>query len=80
LAENSRVLALEHRIEATYDRQYNRALATLLKLREIPDAGLGSISAPNDPPPEFATATWDDHFQNEANPDDESKPEPICTE
>jgi hypothetical protein len=37
LADNSRALALQHRFEATYDRQYRQALAMLLKLRETPD-------------------------------------------
>jgi hypothetical protein len=36
LADNSRALALQHRLEATFDRQYNQALAMLLKLRQAP--------------------------------------------
>ncbi len=33
LADNSRALALQHRLESAYDRQFNQALAMLLKLR-----------------------------------------------
>ena len=66
LADNSRVLALQHRFEAAYDRQYNRALAMLLKLREVPDSNLDS-SAPSYPPIQLATETWDDDFQTEPN-------------
>ena len=62
LADNSRVLALQHRFEAAYDRQYNRALAMLLKLRETPDS-----TPPTYPPLQLATETWDDDFTSEAN-------------
>ncbi len=62
LADNSRVLGLQQRFEAAYDRQYNRALAMLLKLREVPDS-----TAPSYPPIQLATETWDDDFQREAN-------------
>jgi hypothetical protein len=62
LADNSRVLALQHRFEATYDRQYNRALTMFLKLRESPDS-----SSPSYPPLQLATETWDDDFQTEPN-------------
>lgn len=55
LADNSRALALQHRLEASYDRQYNHALAMLLKLRETPDS-----STP-------ATEPWQDDFQCEPN-------------
>ncbi len=55
LADNSRTLALQHRFEAAYDRQYNHALAMLLKLREIPNP-----SAPAGPPIQLATETWED--------------------
>jgi hypothetical protein len=70
LADNSRVLALEHRFEAAYDRQYNRSLAMLLKLREIPDS-----SPQNDPPIQLATETWDDQdddFSTEPNSEADS--------
>ncbi len=62
LADNSRALALQHRFEASYDRQYNRALAMLLKLRETPDS-----TPPTYPPLQLATETWDDDFSSEAN-------------
>ncbi len=62
LADNSRVLSLQQRFEAAYDRQYNRALAMLLKLREVPDS-----TAPSYPPIQLATETWDEDFQREAN-------------
>jgi len=62
LADNSRVLSLQQRFEAAYDRQYNRALAMLLKLREVPDS-----KAPSYPPIQLATETWDEDFQPEAN-------------
>ena len=68
LADNSRVLGLQHRSEAAYDRQYNRALAMLLKLRETPSPDPDS-SVPS-PPIQLATATWDDDFSDEANPSD----------
>ncbi len=54
LADNSRTLALQQRFEAAYDRQYNRALTLLLKLRQAPNP-----SAPSDPPIQFATETWE---------------------
>jgi hypothetical protein len=62
LADNSRVLALQHRLEVSYGRQYNQALAMLLKLREIPDT-----SPSSGPPIQLATETWDDDFQIETN-------------
>jgi len=55
LADNSRVLGLQHRLEAAYDRQYNRALVTMLKLRETPDASAASLPAIH-----LVTETWDD--------------------
>jgi hypothetical protein len=57
MADNSRALALQLRYEAAYDRQYNRALATLLKLRENPEP-----SAPLDPPIQLDTETWESDF------------------
>jgi hypothetical protein len=62
MADNSRALALQHRFEASYDRQYNHALAMLLKLREILDSSAASYL-----PIQLATETWDDELQNEAN-------------
>ena len=62
LADNSRTLALQHRFEAAYDRQYNHALAMLLKLRESPDP-----SANSGPPTQLATETWEDDLQSEPN-------------
>jgi len=62
LADNSRVLALQLRFEAAYDRQCNRALALLLKLRKAPDSGV-----PVDPPLQHTTETWDDDSQKEPN-------------
>ena len=45
LADSSRVLTIQHRFEAAFERQYNQALAMLLKMREIPD------SSPSSEPP-----------------------------
>jgi hypothetical protein len=42
MAQNSRPFVQQHRLEAFYDRQYHRALAELLKLREIPDSSPNS--------------------------------------
>ena len=67
LADNSRVLALQHRLEVSYGRQYNQALAMLLKLREIPDP-----SPSSGPPIQLATETWDDDFQIETNPESQT--------
>jgi hypothetical protein len=68
LADDSSALSLQHRLEGAYDRQYNRALAMLLKLRETPSPDPDS-SVPS-PPIQLATATWDDDFSDEANPSD----------
>src|SRR5579863_7314253 len=62
MADNSRALALQHRFEAAYDRQYNQALTLLLKLRESPDP-----SAPSGPTIQLATETWEDDFHGEPN-------------
>jgi hypothetical protein len=62
LADTSRVIALQHRLEVSYSRQYNQALAMLLKAREIPDSAASAYS-----PIQLATETWDDDFQTEAN-------------
>ena len=62
LADTSRVIALQHRLEVSYGRQYNQALAMLLKLREMPDS-----TAPAYSPIQLATETWDADFQTEAN-------------
>jgi hypothetical protein len=62
LADNFRVLALQHRFEAAYDRQYNHALAMLLKLRETPDSTPLTY-----PPLQLATETWDEDFSSEPN-------------
>jgi len=76
LADNSRVLGLQHRLEAAYDRQYYRAFAALLKLRETPNSSLDS-SAPRFPPILLATETWgdneDDDSPNETNSDAKSE-------
>jgi hypothetical protein len=66
MAENSRVLALQHRFEISYARQYNQALSMLLKLREAPDVSCDAGASPQ-PPVQLATETWDDDFQIEAN-------------
>ena len=63
LADNSRVLALQLRLEAAYHREFSRALASLLKLRQTPDSGI-----PADPPLLVATGTWDDDSQTEPTP------------
>jgi hypothetical protein len=68
LADNSRALALEHRFEIAFDRQYNRALAMLLKLRQAPDSNPDSISgeaAPGYPAIDLTTETWGDTFEDE---------------
>ncbi|HEY4362457.1 MAG TPA: hypothetical protein VGN17_15895 [Bryobacteraceae bacterium] len=62
LADNSRVLALQFRLEAAYQRQFNQALASLLKLRKTPNSGI-----PLDPPVQTATETWESDSQTEAN-------------
>jgi hypothetical protein len=70
LADNSRALALQHRFEAAYDRQYNRALTTLLKLRESPASSMNpslDSGAPSHPPIRLTTETWDDDFSDEAD-------------
>ena len=61
--------------EAGYDRQYNRALALLLKLRQAPDPGF-----PVDPLLQLATETWDDNSQNETNFDADPGKDPTCNE
>jgi hypothetical protein len=53
LADTSRVLALQHRLEVSYGRQYNQALAMLLKLREIRDSTATAYS-----PIQRATEPW----------------------
>jgi hypothetical protein len=81
LADNSRTHALQHRLgallddEAAYDRQYNHALAMLLKLRESPDA-----SASSGPPTHLATETWEDDLQGEPNVSAESETDFTCNE
>jgi hypothetical protein len=42
LAENSRSFARRHRLEVHYDRQYNQALAKLLKLRKTSSSSANS--------------------------------------
>jgi hypothetical protein len=67
LADNSRVLDLQHRYETGYDRQFCRAYAFFLKLREKPetqleDADFSQMSF------SFATATWEpasEHIQEQ---------------
>jgi len=64
LTETPDVIALPHRLEVSYSRQYNQALALLLKLRGTPDpAGDAALQ----PPLELSTETWDDNFSIEAN-------------
>jgi hypothetical protein len=63
LADNSRVLDLQHRYETGYDRQFCRAYAFFLKLREKPetqleDADFSQMSF------SFATATWEPAPEN----------------
>jgi hypothetical protein len=70
LADNSRALALQHRFEAAYDRQYNRALTTLLKLRESPASSIQpgpDSGVTSHPLIRLATETWDDDFSDEAD-------------
>jgi hypothetical protein len=62
LADTSRVIALQHRLEVSYGRQFSQALAMLLKLREIRDS-----TAPAYTRIQLATETWDDDSQTEAN-------------
>ncbi len=80
LADNSRVLALQLRLEAAYDRQYHRALALLLKLRLVKPSLVKRSDAPVDPPPQLATETWDDDSQGEPNFDADLETDPACNE
>ncbi len=86
LADNSRVLDLQHRYETGYDRQFCRAYAFFLKLREKPetqleDSDFSQMSF------SFATATWEPapkQSQEESAdelppPDPEPNPEPAET-
>ncbi len=75
LADNSRVLALQLRLETAYSREFNRALALLLKSRQAPDS-----SVPLDPPLQIATETWDDDSQTEPNFDADPAKDPTCNE
>ncbi len=54
LADNSPSFGQQHRLEAIYDRDFNQALAKLLKLRKTP-------------PLQLATESRHDDFQTEAN-------------
>jgi len=56
-AGSAAVLALQHALEASYGRQYNQALAMLLKLRET--SAYSHI--------QLATETCDDDIQIETN-------------
>src|SRR5580658_2660311 len=79
LADTSRVLELEHLLEAGHDRQYNRALTMLLKLREAPKSRVdsGALTAF---PSETVTGTWEDDCQDEANFEAISEDDFICNE
>jgi len=73
LADNSRVLDLQHRYETGYDRQFCRAYAFFLKLREKPetqieDSDFSQMSF------SFATATWES--APEQAPPDPPTPDP----
>ena len=80
LADSSRALALQLRYEAAYDRQYNRALALLLKLREMPGPSVSLPHTDIDPPLQIATETWDDDSPNEPNFDADPGKNPTCNE
>jgi hypothetical protein len=77
LADNSRVLDLQHRYETGYDRQFCRAYAFFLKLREKPetqleDADFSQMSF------SFATATWEsgpDEIKDETPDETPAPPE-----
>ena len=57
LGDNSRTLDLQHRYETSYDRQFSRALALLVKLRTVkPDSSEDSCLVG---PLTRATATWE---------------------
>jgi hypothetical protein len=71
LADSSRSFALMHRFEIAHDRQYNRALALLLKLRRA-----SGSAVPVDPPLQLATETKDDDSKNEPNHDEPNRDEP----
>jgi cell division septation protein DedD len=75
LADTSRSFALMHRVEAAYDRQFNRALTLLLKLRKAPD-----LAAPIDPPLELVTEARDDDSPIEPNFDTSPGNDPTCNE
>jgi hypothetical protein len=72
LADNSRVLDLQHRYETGYDRQFCRAYAFYLKLREKPVTQLEDTEFPST---QFssATATWEP--APEPTPDDPPTPD-----
>jgi hypothetical protein len=73
LADNSRVLSVQTRLEATYDRQYNRALAILLKLRENPNPSPAS-GAVSKVDLQLDTATWPLDLEDDADAaEDENK-------
>jgi hypothetical protein len=61
LADNSRSLALQHRLEVSYMRQFNSALSMLMKLRETP------ASTPAFPLVQLDTETWESEIPNEPN-------------
>ncbi|HEY4361748.1 MAG TPA: hypothetical protein VGN17_12290 [Bryobacteraceae bacterium] len=61
LADHSRALALQHRLEVSYFREFNQALSQLQKLRARPDS-----SGP-DPDIQLDTETWEPEIRIEAN-------------
>ncbi len=67
LADNSRVLDLQHRYETGYDRQFCRAYAFFLKLRAKPDT---QIEDTDFPATQFssAIATWEPAPENRPAP------------
>ena len=75
LADNSRVLDLQYRYETGYDRQFCRAYAFFLKLREKPetqieDSDFSQMSF------SFATATWEAVPEPHEPPITENRPAP----
>ena len=85
LADTSRVLDLQHRYETGYERQFCRAYAFLLRIREKSDAPMDdSLPQSGRDLLQFscATATWDDdpvetQAPEEVVPADEQEQDPI---
>jgi hypothetical protein len=78
LSDTSGVLALQHRLEVSYDRQYTRALAMLLKLRETRDPNGPPALDLSDPSLQIVTETWDEEEIVEPDLAPEALPQPLA--